>query len=1180
MTYQFGINIPRTNEEILRQSQETIRRGGLLGPVGGSWDNFMMSLQRDTAIGQTVQRMQYQIENAPDLENDWSWNVYRDGDIAGYENYIDKMSSITSAGQLESFKNQIDINEIHSARLEDGDAFWSRLASGIIDPVNFLPVPGSLGIGVVNGLLRSAKGGAALTALSEGGRALADPTLTPIDAALNITGGAVISGALGGLAGKININAIDKSGNDAMRVFQAADAGTKIDEIHPGMAETVKGKSRTDDGKLVELNEWIERGSDETSQDYFKRLDELNAMPELLKHYEQFSEILDPDAFMPTGVGLEKIRIRQMPYFMLKNNRFKGKLGNKMRRLADEISGPVGLFNKSNENMGGTAHSVAMSTVTHNTALLDVRDNLFRDYIDSTGADSSQVGSLFWQDVKYSLKQVRNRKAANPRQAFDSDVLDYYLSGDLRIINNREEKYLAAVEKGGAHLKTYFDYMGQAAVAANVFGVRRIEKIINEIKGNISKIDMEPQTPKTARTLKELRDRLKKSEEELKVIQDANELGQLPKAPGQENALGHFPRMPLKQAVQDGRENLIDILETHYGSRVAGDASLQGYAQRLIDEKQLFEDSMTSFTKTLKAIHGDEKKAQLIIDRLIKARSEGIDALLPLLKMHVYKEGHALSLIVPGIKENNATLDNVLKALATADKLSDQSKRGMLTDIGVSSSMRERELDIPTELIKDFIETDIETILRTYHRGMAPGIEMSRKFGDPNMDAKLQSLSDEMDAEMVGVKGEALDLLMQEKEDLLQATRELRDKVLNVYNLPDDPSSWGNRAVQTTKSWMTLALMGKAVVPALADMGRIAMSVGLRRAAGGALDRFANPDEYALGAREVRLAGEAAEMALQTRFEAMFDLSGYTPMNTAFERGVANGVNRMFMANMLSAYTDSMKRFSGAIIQSEMLELSEKVYQMWMGRAGIDDTQAKRIHEQWKRASTDGQGTKGDVLYLANTEKWDDDVLRRFFRVALATEINNAVVTPGKSEKLNFMSTNMGSLMTQFKSFGLTSTFRTFGSAMQMRDARAMNGILSMVALGYIVGWWKSPSYDDRGLLSPDRLIQAVDYSGVTGLLFEFDNMLETVSGQELGIRPMLGIESLWGNRNVVQQYGQVGGPAVSLIGDLIWSFASDNAEGDDKARAVRRLIPFNNLVWWDGLVDQMQRSAGKALED
>ena len=54
----------------------------------------------------------------------------------------------------------------------------------------------------------------------------------------------------------------------------------------------------------------------------------------------------------------------------------------------------------------------------------------------------------------------------------------------------------------------------------------------------------------------------------------------------------------------------------------------------------------------------------------------------------------------------------------------------------------------------------------------------------------------------------------------------------------------------------------------------------------------------------------------------------------------------------------------------------------------------------------------------------------------------------------------------------------------------------------------------------------------------------------------------------------------VSLIGDLIWSFASDNAEGDDKARAVRRLIPFNNLVWWDGLVDQMQRSAGKALED
>ena len=204
----------------------------------------------------------------------------------------------------------------------------------------------------------------------------------------------------------------------------------------------------------------------------------------------------------------------------------------------------------------------------------------------------------------------------------------------------------------------------------------------------------------------------------------------------------------------------------------------------------------------------------------------------------------------------------------------------------------------------------------------------------------------------------------------------------------------------------------------------------------------------------------------------------------------------------------------------------------------------------------------------------------RKFRTALATEAENAVITPGPNTRLNFMSTNIGGLATQFKNFALTATHQITMAGLQQRDMYTLQAITSMIAIGSFVDMWKSPDYDDRALLSIDRLVQAIDYSGVTGIIFDLNNMTEVISGHNIGMRPLMGVDPIWKNPTIAQRGGQVFGPVGSLGFDFIWSLTSPDAEASDVARSIRRLTPYNNLIWWDGVVDIAQRQIGEALEN
>jgi hypothetical protein len=1157
-------------------------------PLEAFRDEFMLH----TFLGQAVQRARFAWEmrgDGADFTPVEGYNAIRDEDLTGYEDYYGDFASARSPSQTQLLRRMIDTNRGRRLNLENSDNWFYKLAADVIDPVNLIPVPFARGINFVNRAARRGAAGVAAFAPFETARASLDPTATAEEVAFSIGGSAIVAGLLGGAFGNISRARIDGMGDNLFRWGEAVEARGRIGR---DQADTIHGRAEGD------ATQWVGRMAGETDEAYRARIDEINNNPEVRADYEAVAGMHDPDAIMPTGIGAEKFKFMQHPYLYLKNNSFVGPLGNDIRRMADEITGTIGLFNKGDEFMEGSAQGAFIEAKKYNPIAVEAHQGMFMAFQKSLGINPAVYAG---RPMARTLRSMADSFTKNDqRTIFNDDMMKMYMLGKEAILSRTDEAYLSAVREGATAFGTYMEKMGREATLAELFGirqlrnqVRRLDKLYEERGAEIVEL-RRGMTPENAtRTMGEIRGKERAREtlleqmseiaEDINRLREMNARGEIPRVG--DAVMGHFPRFWKIGKIRTDRDELARRLEEHFirvgnvGERV------QESIDRIVREGN-FPQMKRSIAKALQRANRSpdeiaamerEFDAALASARDIEGR---ISALDPLLRRYMVQEN---VIFWEGGQAAVDALRNVRTVLAEIERA---ASYGMDTNFGVATSALSRRLDIPSHLVMDFIETDPDRILRMYHRRMAPSIAMAKKFDDPSMIDQLEALAERMDAQIAAAPANAQERLRLEKDNVIESIETLRDKVLGVYKIPEDPSALSNRAIQFSKNWMVLALMGQATVAGLADIGRVAMSLGVQRSFRGALERFTSGiDDFKLASHEVAMAGQAAEVALHGRWQSLFDTETYYAGSTWIEEFARDGVDRMFIANALAPYTDMMKRWSGSMIQSEMIRLSQKVARgealtrtekMWMSRSGISEDLARAIHGQWEAAGSH----QGNSLFLANTEAWADDAIRDKFRTALATEIDNAVITPGPGEKLNFMSTPVGSLLTQFKTFSLAAVQRTTLAGLQARDARSLGGLLSMVAMGYVVDYWKSPDYDRREMTSLDRLIQAIDYSGALGVLTDLNNTLEVATGHEVGLRPLMGIDPLWKEPNIAQRIGQVGGPTVSLLGDLVWSLTSSDSEGSDKARSVRRLIPFNNLFWLDGLADKIHKGAAEMLEN
>ena len=489
--------------------------------------------------------------------------------------------------------------------------------------------------------------------------------------------------------------------------------------------------------------------------------------------------------------------------------------------------------------------------------------------------------------------------------------------------------------------------------------------------------------------------------------------------------------------------------------------------------------------------------------------------------------------------------------------------------------MKERTLAISDYAIEDFLESDAEVVARIYTRTMGIDSELAMSFGSPDMARQLDQVREEFAALRKKVPA-GDEKTMKAIDDRMKADirdiEGMRDRLRGTYAMPRDPNSIMVRGARVMRNLNYVRLLGGMTASAIPDLGRSVMIHGMMRTVrDGVVPLVKNLRTFRLAAEESKLAGTALDMVLDSRAMQLAEVWDDYGRLSKFERGVHAMTSRYGVVSLMAPWNAAIKQFVGVVTQTRILQAAEAGAAIGgkdverLAFLGISPEMTGRIAKQF---SAHGEKTNG--VYLASTGKWTDGEAVEAFRAAMVKEIDRAIVTPGQDKPL-MMSTELGKTIGQFKTFAFASTQRTALAALQQRDAAALNGALLSVGLGMISYGVKSYAAGYETSEDPKRWIsEGLDKSG---LFFWMSDAMNT-GGKLVGFNGA----SRYASRSVSET---ILGPTLGGALNLAATVGSAAGHGEWKAsdtRALRRLLPYQNLIYFRRLFDQAEEGINHAI--
>lgn len=491
---------------------------------------------------------------------------------------------------------------------------------------------------------------------------------------------------------------------------------------------------------------------------------------------------------------------------------------------------------------------------------------------------------------------------------------------------------------------------------------------------------------------------------------------------------------------------------------------------------------------------------------------------------------------------------------------------------GLKGPFKKRVFDIDDELVEDFLENDIELVASRYVQNTVPDIELVREFGDVNMTAELKGIDEAWQEKMDAAPNEkARKKLNKKREGDSLNVAAMRDRIRGNYKIPDSNNPWV-RAGRVARDLNYMRLLGGVVAASIPDVARVVMAEGIGKVfSKGLMPLAKNLSSFKMSANEAKLYGVGTDALMGGRAEIIADVADYARGGTAFERGVRSAANKFSSINLMNQWTAGIKQLHAVVAQTRIADdlIAGKVDPR-LGQLGIDNVEAKNIASQLKK-----YGKKIDGVWVANTKDWDNVGAVEIWSSGIRKESDRVIIVPGQERPL-FMSSELGKTIFQFKTFMFSATQRVLISALQDQDKHAVQGMLGLISIGamsYAFKQWdagREVSDDPRTLI-----LEGIDRSGALGWLMEANNTIEKVTGNSYGLRPMFGVSapaSRYASRSTLDS---LVGPSFGLAGDAIkvMSAATDQHEwGDADTRAIRRLLPGQNLSLFRQWIDQLEK--------
>ena len=501
--------------------------------------------------------------------------------------------------------------------------------------------------------------------------------------------------------------------------------------------------------------------------------------------------------------------------------------------------------------------------------------------------------------------------------------------------------------------------------------------------------------------------------------------------------------------------------------------------------------------------------------------------------------------------------------------------------------LNERTLNIQDVYIEGFLESDIDMVARQYKRTMAPEVELTRAFGRADMQDQLDEIKGDYAKLREAAKREGksekilADLDKKEKQDIID-TEAVRDMLRGTYRTPENPDAFFIRAGRVLRDANFVRMLGGMTLSAIPDMARPIAVNGFKPVGRALASLITSPKKFKLSRLEAKKAGVGLDMVLNSRASSLAELTDIYARNTKFERGLRGLSDGFSKLTLMAPWNASMKQFTGVLTADRILTESvnlaggkaKKSAITRLASSGIDKQMAGRIAKEFKK-----HGDGGD-LNLSNGHLWSDREALQSFQSAVLKDVDRAILTPGVAEKPLWTSSETGKMIFQFKTFASVAHSKVMVADLQYRDASALNGLLMAVALGGLAYGAKQVTAGRDLSSDPEKLlVESLDRSGVFGYFWDINNIVEKATRGSVGVNAAIGAEpmSRYASRNIT---GSLLGPSLGTVQDLfqVTGSASQGEMTKSDIRAMRKMLPYQNLFYIRKLLDELEETTAEAV--
>ena len=529
-----------------------------------------------------------------------------------------------------------------------------------------------------------------------------------------------------------------------------------------------------------------------------------------------------------------------------------------------------------------------------------------------------------------------------------------------------------------------------------------------------------------------------------------------------------------------------------------------------------------------------------------------------------------------------------------------------------SKHIKQRNLDIPTYLVADFIEMNPVSVMKAYTGKIAPHYEWAQQFGKGGLEQTLGNIEEAILKAGLGQK-----TVQRVHRDFVS----LYDRVMKT--VVKEPHALNQKIRRVLMDYSTLNFLGSAGFSTLPDYAKIMMEHEMGTVFK-TLSGLFRDNRVSLNKSEARIAGEALEILMGDTHLRFSDDMINNPFGDGFyAKGMDKVKQGFFFLNGLAPLTNIAKRLDSimrghtiidycvnvkkGVSQKGMFKTSLKFQREWLARNNISQKMIDEIAEKagWEKSN---QG-----LYLPNSETWlkkgvSQETLDGF-RSSMNSGISNTILMGTPADKpiavdgVFYVPYSIGrlfgmkqdnrvqgysriengllSLPFQFLSYSFAAANKITASYAQGTVTNPIIGVLSAMGLGYMsleIKYAMYPYILDE-MSWQDKMARAFDASGLMALhsdlaysVLNNATALGYVTDENFAISPKYKVPTE-GTEKRIDVAGQWIGPAGGLVMDIALGLyqlhQEDYVEG---SQTLLNTVPGRSMWFTKGLFSDMRR--------